>query len=147
MTAVDGIAIAVTDTAVTRPLAFTVNAGTPAFVPNEPTVLFTVARVIGIDAFAVPSKAADVPVASPVAENVRPVARAVAVDEFPETVALIEPAVIEPVTTSEPSVPTDVSDDVTTFEASVVPVRVPAAAATVMSAVPLNDTPLMFRAF
>jgi len=44
------------------------------------------------------------------------------------------------------SVPTDVSDEDTTFEARVVPVSVPAAAVTVISALPLNDTPLIFLA-
>ena len=41
------------------------------------------------------------------------------------------PPVTVPVTVSELRVPTDVSDDETTFEARVVPVRVPAAAVTV----------------
>jgi hypothetical protein len=44
------------------------------------------------------------------------------------------------------SVPTLVREDVTTDEFNVVPVNVPAAAVTVMSADPLNDTPLMFLA-
>ncbi len=47
---------------------------------------------------------------------------------------------------SDVSVPTEVSEDVTTVEFNVVPVRVPAAAVTVISAVPLNETPLIFRA-
>ena len=39
------------------------------------------------------------------------------------------PAVTVPVTASEASVPTEVSEELTTFDASVVPVSVPAAAA------------------
>lgn len=56
------------------------------------------------------------------------------------------PAVTVPVTLSDPSVPTLVRDDAVTPDARVVPVRVPAAAVTVMSADPLNATPLMLRA-
>jgi hypothetical protein len=44
------------------------------------------------------------------------------------------------------SVPTDVRDELRMFAANVVPVRVPAVAVTVISAEPLNDTPLMLRA-
>jgi hypothetical protein len=44
------------------------------------------------------------------------------------------------------SVPTDVSEDETTVEFNVVPVRVPAAAVTVIFAVPSNDVPLIVRA-
>jgi hypothetical protein len=51
-----------------------------------------------------------------------------------------------PETVREVSVPTLVSDDAVTVALSVPPVRVPAAAVTVMSAEPLNDTPLMLRA-
>ena len=43
------------------------------------------------------------------------------------------------------SVPTLVSEEVTTEELRVVPVRVPAAAFTVMLAEPSNDTPLIVR--
>ena len=42
------------------------------------------------------------------------------------------------------SVPTLVSDDVTTLEFSVVPVRVPAAAVTVIFDAPVKATPLIF---
>jgi hypothetical protein len=42
-------------------------------------------------------------------------------------------------------VPTDVNEEETTVALSVVPVRVPAAAVTVMSALPFNATPLMLR--
>jgi len=41
-------------------------------------------------------------------------------------------------------VPTEVSEELTTVELSVVPVSVPAAAVTVISAEPLNATPLIF---
>jgi len=43
-------------------------------------------------------------------------------------------------------VPTEVSEELTTVELSVVPVRVPAAAVTVMAADPSKFTPLMARA-
>ena len=43
-------------------------------------------------------------------------------------------------------VPTDVSDEPVTVEFSEVPVKVPAAAVIVMSAVPSNAVPLIFRA-
>lgn len=51
------------------------------------------------------------------------------------------------VTVKLPNVPTLVSDELTTLDAKVVPVSVPAAAATVISAVPLKETPLIFLAF
>jgi hypothetical protein len=41
-------------------------------------------------------------------------------------------------------VPTDVSDDAVTFDARVVPVRVPAAAVTIISSEPLKAIPLIF---
>jgi hypothetical protein len=53
-------------------------------------------------------------------------------------------AVTFPATDSVASVPTDVSDEPVTPEASDVPVSVFAAAVTVMSADPSNATPLMF---
>jgi hypothetical protein len=53
---------------------------------------------------------------------------------------------VRPLTVSEVSVPTLVSDEAVTPDASVAPVKVPAAAGTVMLADPLNDTPLMLRA-
>jgi hypothetical protein len=56
------------------------------------------------------------------------------------------PAVAAPVTVKLASVPTEVKDEAVTPDANVVPVNVPAAAVTVMSAVPLKDTPLMLRA-
>src|SRR6185437_14499171 len=52
-------------------------------------------------------------------------------------------SVILPVTLRADNVPTDVKEDVTTVEFRVVPVRVPAAAVTVMSALPLKETPLI----
>lgn len=62
----------------------------------------------------------------------------VAVAAFP----VIEPE-IGFVTVRFVSVPTDVSDEAVTPEASVEPVSVPAAAVTVMSAVPSKAVPLM----
>ena len=50
------------------------------------------------------------------------------------------------VTVSEPRVPTLVSDDAVTPAASVLPLSVPAAAVTVIPAVPSKFTPLMARA-
>jgi hypothetical protein len=44
------------------------------------------------------------------------------------------------------SVPTEVRDEASTLAAKVPPVNVPAAAVTVISAVPLKETPLIFRA-
>ena len=52
-------------------------------------------------------------------------------------------AAMLPETVSDVRVPTDVSDELTTVEFRVVPVRVPAAAVTVMSALPLKETPLI----
>ena len=72
------------------------------------------------------------------------------------TVSVVPLTVRLPVTTRAPptltspavvrlaSVPTLVRDDVTTEELSVVPVKVPAAAVTVISAEPSKATPLMF---
>jgi hypothetical protein len=42
------------------------------------------------------------------------------------------------------TVPTDVREEVTTVEFNVVPVNVPAAAVTVIAALPSNATPLIF---
>ena len=53
---------------------------------------------------------------------------------------------VAPLTVRLLNVPTLVSEEAVTPLASVVPVSVPAAAVTVMSAVPLKLTPLMFRA-
>ena len=52
-----------------------------------------------------------------------------------------------PETASEVNVPTEVSDDAVTPEAKVPPVSVPAAAVTVIFAVPSNDVPLIVLAF
>ena len=62
-------------------------------------------------------------------------------DEEPEKLE----AAIVPETVKEVRVPTEVNEDETTLEARVVPVRVPAAAVTVMLAEPLKDTPLIVR--
>jgi hypothetical protein len=51
-----------------------------------------------------------------------------------------------PLTAKLVNVPTEVKDEAVTPDANVVPVNVLAAAGTVMSLDPLNDTPLMFRA-
>ena len=55
---------------------------------------------------------------------------------------VMEP-VIGLVTVRLASVPTEVREEASTFDASVAPVSVPAAAVTVMSALPLKETPLM----
>ncbi len=61
--------------------------------------------------------------------------------------AKIPPLKVErPETPSDERVPTEVSDEAVTPELSVLPVRVPAAAVTVMSAEPLKEVPLMLRA-
>ena len=52
---------------------------------------------------------------------------------------------VAPLTVSDDNVPTLVRLDAVTPEARVAPVSVPAAAVTVMSAEPLNATPLIFR--
>ena len=77
------MAIAVCPAAVTNPFAFTVTVLTCDADPKEPTLLFTVASVRGIDAFAAPVKAALVPVPSPETLMVLPVCRAVAVLALP----------------------------------------------------------------
>ena len=79
---------------------------------------------------------------------VRPVARAVAVAAFPVVLPLdpVTLPVIGLVTVSEPRVPTLVRLDAVTFDARVAPVSVPAAAATVIAAVPSKFTPLIARA-
>jgi len=64
--------------AVVRPLPLTVSTA------NWPTFELTVASVTGIEAAALPSKAVDVPVASPETEKVRPVASVVAVLALPD---------------------------------------------------------------
>jgi len=61
----------------------------------------------------------------------------------PESVIVCEPKVSVPTTVPVTKLPTDVSDELTTVEFRVVPVRVPAAAVTVMSALPLKETPLI----
>ena len=89
----------------------------------------------------------------------RAVARVVAVDAFPvrapvKVVADIEPVPVmlfEPIARAPPivkpvKVPTLVRDEAVTPEFRVAPERVPAAAVTVISAEPLNDTPLILRA-
>jgi hypothetical protein len=58
----------------------------------DPAVTAVLASVTGIDALAEPSKPALVPVASPDKENVRAVANAVAVLEFPVSAAVMVPA-------------------------------------------------------
>jgi hypothetical protein len=65
----------------------------------------------------------------------------VAVEALP-----VKAPVIVPETVSAVKVPTLVNEEATTFEANVVPVRVPAAAATVILADPLNETPLIVLA-
>jgi hypothetical protein len=68
---------------------------------------------------------------------------------FPVTVFAVGtslPAVAAPVTVNEDNVPTEVKLEAVTPDANVVPVKVPAAAVTVISPVPLKLTPLMFRA-
>ena len=69
--------------------------------------------------------------------------------EFPIAVLLVPLVLIfvVPVTVNPESVPTLVSEEAVTPEFSVVPVNVPAAAVTVISAVPLKETPLIFLAF
>ena len=53
---------------------------------------------------------------------------------------------VVPTTVRAPKVPTEVKEEPVTVELRVEPVNVPAAAVTVISAEPLNETPLMFRA-
>ena len=60
--------------------------------------------------------------------------------------SIVPPLMSAVVATRLAIVPSDVSEDAVTPEARVAPVSVPAAAATVMSALPLKLTPLMFRA-
>ena len=56
------------------------------------------------------------------------------------------PVEMAPDTVNEANVPTEVSDEAVTPAARVAPVKVPAAAATVMSDVPLKLVPLIRRA-
>ena len=58
----------------------------------------------------------------------------VAVEAFPVNGPLKPPAFIVPETVNDPSVPTDVRDEPVTVAFNVVPVKVPAAAATVIGA-------------
>src|SRR5664279_645917 len=70
----------------------------------------------------------DVLFAVPVPSRAVPTVPEARLDAFNVVIPAPVP-VIAPVTASEPSVPTEVSDEVTTLAASVVPVKVPAAAA------------------
>ena len=63
------------------------------------------------------------------------------VTPVPEVLMLVVPVTVKP-----ERVPREVKEEVTTVALRVVPVKVPAAAVTVISADPLNDTPLMFLA-
>src|SRR5579863_7777638 len=63
------------------------------------------------------------------------------ITDDPEVLMLVVPTTVR-----ADRVPTDVSEDVTTVEFRVVPVRVPAAAVTVMLAVPSKATLLIFLA-
>jgi hypothetical protein len=62
---------------------------------------------------------------------------------FPVNGPVKLPAVTPPVTASEPRVPTEVSDEFTTVAFKVLPVKVPAAAVTVMGALPSNRIPFI----
>ena len=82
---VDAVGIALVVTAVTRPLALTVIAGTEVLVPNEPTLLLTFARVIARSTAALPLNATPAEVvASPLTEKLREFCRVVAVAALPE---------------------------------------------------------------
>jgi hypothetical protein len=124
----------VTDTEVTEPVAAEVQVGArvvPAEVKTCPAVPFaSIAVVPAADWYGI--------------EPPSPPARLVAV------VAVAALPVMEPViglvTVKLTNVPTEVKEEAVTPELSVVPVRVKAAAVTVMSAVPLKETPLIFRA-
>lgn len=75
----------------------------------------------------------------------------IAPDVVPVPIAVVEVEElllidVVPETVNPVNVPTDVKDDVVTPEFNVVPVNVPAAAVTVISAEPSNETPLIFRA-
>jgi len=110
-----------------------------------------------MDPVAVPYSVPEVGnVTAVVAVDVSVVANAPEVVRLPPRVMVLDPLLmpvppkvgemIVPCHTPVPIVPTLVSEDRVTPELSVDPVSVPAAAVTVMSAVPLNDTPLMRRA-
>jgi hypothetical protein len=91
----------------------------------------------------VPAAAVTVMSAEPLKETplmLRAVARVVAVPALP----LTEPVIVF-VTVRFARVPTDVKDEAVTPEASVVPVRVPAAAVIVIAAVPSKLVPLIAR--
>ena len=78
----------------------------------------------------------------------RPVCKAVAVAALPVVLPLlpVTDPVMGAVTVNAANVPTLVSEDASTLLANVAPVRVPAAAVTVIAAVPSKFTPLMARA-
>lgn len=76
---------------------------------------------------------------NPFVAAVSPAATRIFVEDDP-------PKSIAPVAVSAARVPTDVSEEVTTVAFKVVPVSVPAAAVTVIAAVPSKFTPLMARA-
>ena len=105
-TAPEAIAIAVFDTAVIRPLAFTITTGTVAAPPYVPTLEFTVARVVADDPAVVvisPVKAGNlaepnVPAEMLVALVVSVVAEVARPDTAPEVIAIdtFDAAVIRP---------------------------------------------------
>jgi len=83
VTWLSAICIGVLLAAVINPFPLTVNVLLFVAFPKLPTLLFTVANVKGIDAFALPLNEALVPVPSPVNENVLPVCKVVAVPALP----------------------------------------------------------------
>ena len=97
-------------TAVTKPLALTVTTGIAVVVPNDPTLLLTVANVPAPVTLPEPSNDAEVHVMSPVIPIVLPVASAVAVSALPVKSPVIAPeafkVVKEPAAAVEPPITT-----------------------------------------
>jgi len=136
------------DEPVTEPLIGLVTvrlARVPTLVKEESVTVALSTDPVNVPAFAVTVMLAVPSKLTPLI--VRGFCKAVAVAAFP----VVEPEepVTDPligfVTVRFASVPTLVSEELTTVAFSVVPVSVPAAAVTVMSAVPLKLTPLILR--